>query len=210
MTNIIENLKWRYATKVFDTTKAVSAEDLNFVLDAGNLAASSYGLQPFTFVVVDDAAKKQALIEHAYGQTQIAANGALIVIAARTDVDTAYISEFTARIESTRGLPGGSVDGYKDMMVGSLTNQTPEARLVWAQKQSYIALGTMMSAASERGIDNAALEGFNPDKFNEVLGLAEHNLHATVLLVLGYRSTEDATSQYAKVRKDIKDIVVHM
>ncbi len=210
MKTIIENLKWRYATKAFDTSKAVSAEDLNYVLEAGNLAATSYGLQPFTFVVVDDAAKKQALVEHAYGQTQVAENGALIVIAARTDVDAAYISEFTARIEATRGLPAGSVDGYKEMMVGSLTNQTPEARLAWAQKQSYIALGTMMAAASEREVDNAALEGFNPDKFDEVLGLAAHNLHATTLLVLGYRSAEDATSQYAKVRKDIKDIVVHI
>jgi nitroreductase len=210
MKTIIENLKWRYATKAFDTSKAVSAEDLNYVLEAGNLAASSYGLQPFAFVVVDDTAKKQALVEHAYGQTQVAANGALIVIAARTDVDAAYISEFTARIETTRGLTTGAVDGYKDMMVGSLTNQTPEARLAWAQKQSYIALGTMMAAASERGLDNAALEGFSPDKFDEVLGLAAHNLHATTLLVLGYRSEEDATSQYAKVRKDIKDIVVHI
>ena len=210
MKTIIENLQWRYATKVFDASKAVAAEDLKYVLEAGNLAATSYGLQPFTFVVVDDAAKKQALVEHAYGQTQVAENGVLIVLAARTDINAAYISEFTGRIESTRGLPAGSVDGYKAMMVGHLTNLTPEIRLTWAQKQSYIALGTMMAAASERGLDNAALEGFNGDKFDEILGLAAHNLHATTLLVLGYRGAEDATSQYAKVRKDIKDIVLHI
>jgi len=210
MTNIIENLKWRYATKAFDTNKTVAAADLDTILAAGNLAATSYGLQPFTFVVVDDAAKKQALVEHAYGQTQVAANGVLIVLAARTDVDAAYISEFTARIESTRGLPAGSVDGYKDMMVGHLTNITPDTRLAWAQKQSYIALGTMMAAASELHIDNAALEGFNPDKFDEVLGLTAMNLRATSLLVLGYRSADDATSAYTKVRKDMNDIVVHI
>jgi nitroreductase / dihydropteridine reductase len=210
MNNIIESLKWRYATKAFDTSKALNADDLNYVLEAGNLAASSYGLQPYDFVIVDDAAKKQALVEQAYGQAQVAANGALVVLAVRTDLDAAYIAEYTARIESTRGLPTGAVDGFKDMMVGHLTNLTPEARQVWAQKQSYIALGTMMVAASERQVDNAALEGFNPDKFDEILNLAAHNLHATSLLVLGYRSEEDATSQYAKVRKDIKDIVVHI
>jgi nitroreductase len=210
MTNIIESLKWRYATKAFDTSKEVTQADLDTILAAGNLAATSYGLQPFAFVVVADAAKKQALVEHAYGQAQVAANGALVVLAARTDLDAAYISEYTARIESTRDLPAGAVDGYKDMMVGHLTNLTPEARLVWAQKQSYIALGTMMLAASELHIDNAALEGFNPDKFDEVLGLTAMNLRATSLLVLGYRSAEDATSAYAKVRKDIKDIVVRI
>jgi len=207
---IIENLKWRYATKVFDTSKAVSSEDLNYVLEAGNLAATSYGLQPFTFVVVDDAAKKQALVEHAYGQTQVAQNGALIVLAARTDVDAAYIAEYTARIESTRGLPAGTVDGYKDMMVGHLTNVAEADRLVWAQKQAYIALGTMMVAASERQLDNAALEGFSADKFDEVLGLTAMNLRATALLVLGYRSAEDTTAGYTKVRKNIADIVVHI
>ena len=210
MTNIIENLNWRYATKAFDTSKAVSETDLDTILDAGNLTATSYGLQPFTFVTVDDVATKQALVEHAYGQTQVAANAVLIVLAARTDIDTAYISEYIARIELIRGLPAGSVDGFKDMMIGHLTNLTPEARLVWAQKQSYIALGTMMAAASELHIDNAALEGFNPDKFDEVLGLTNLNLRATTLLVLGYRSPDDATSQYTKVRKDISNIVIRI
>lgn len=205
---IIENLKWRYATKVFDTTKTLAEADLNTILEAGNLAATSYGLQPFKMVVVTDEAKKQALVEHAYGQTQIAQNGALIVLSVCTDVDADYIAEYTSRIETTRGLPAGSVDGYKDMMVGDLPNRTPEARLAWAQKQAYIALGTMMAAASELRIDNAGLEGFSPDGFNQVLGLSEMNLHASVLLVLGYRSNEDATANYAKVRKDINNIVV--
>jgi nitroreductase len=207
---IIENLKKRYATKIFDTSKEVSSDDLAYVLEAGNLAATSYGLQPFTFVVVDDAKKKQALVEHAYGQTQVAQNGALIVLAVRTDVNADYITEYTNRIEVTRGLPAGAVDGYKDMMVGHLTNIGEADRMVWAQKQAYIALGTMMVAAGERGLDNAALEGFSADKFDEVLGLTAMNLRATALLVLGYRSADDATASYAKVRKDINDIVVHI
>ena len=207
---ILENLKWRYATKKFDTSKVLSESDLTSILEAGNLAASSYGLQPFQFVVVEDIAKKQALIEHAYGQTQIAENGALIVLAARTDIDATYITEFTNRIETIRNFPAGTVDGYKDMMIGDLPNRTPEARLSWAQKQAYIALGTMMAAASELHIDNAGLEGFNPMKFNEVLGLDALHLHASVLLVLGYRSEEDQTQHYAKVRKNIGDIVVRI
>jgi nitroreductase/dihydropteridine reductase len=206
----ISSLQWRYATKQFDSSKALAGEDLEYILEAGNLAATSYGLQPFTMVVVTDEAKKQALVPHAYNQVQVGTNGALVVLAARTDVDATFIAEYTARMENERGLPAGAVDGYKDMMVGHLTSLTAEARLVWAQKQAYIALGTMMVAAAERQVDNAPMEGFDPVKFNELLGLEAHNLHATVILALGHRSSEDASQNYKKIRRPLTDIVVRM
>lgn len=203
-------LKWRYATKKFDTTKEVSSEDLDYILGAGNLAATSYGLQPFKIVVVTDEEKKKALVPVAYNQTQVGENSALIVLAAATNVDASYITEYTNRTESERSLPAGTLDGFKDMMVGHLTSLTEADRLVWAQKQAYIALGTMMVAASEIEVDSCPMEGFDPVSFNEILGLSEHNLHATVILAVGYRSEEDQTSQYKKIRKDIKDIVVRI
>lgn len=207
---ILENLKWRYATQVFDTSKELSTNDLNYILEAGNLAATAYGLQPFQFVVVTNQSVKDSLVEPAYGQKHVAENSALIVLAARTDIDETYINEFTSRLETTRGLPAGTVDGYKAIMIGDLTNRTPEARLAWAQKQTYIALGTMMAAASELHVDNHALEGFSATTFDEVLGLTAKHLTATTLLALGYRSSEDATANYAKVRKNIDDIVVRI
>lgn len=203
-------LNWRYATKKFDITKELPATDLEYILEAGNLAATSYGLQPFKIVVVTDTEKKQALMGAAYNQIQAGENGALLVLAARTDIDADFIAEYTTRIETERDLPAGAVDGYKDMMVGHLTSLTAEARLIWAQKQAYIALGTMMVAAAEKEVDNAPMEGFDPAKFNEILGLDKLNLHATVILALGYRSAEDATQNYKKVRRDLSDIVVRM
>jgi nitroreductase len=203
-------LEWRYATKKFDTSKELPAADLEYILNAGNLAASSYGLQPFNIIVVTDNEKKQALMANAYGQQHVGENSALIVLAARTDVDATFIANYTQRIESERGLPAGSVDSYKDRMVGHLTNLTAEARLVWAQKQAYIALGTMMIAAAEKGVDHCGMEGFDPMKFNEVLGLDALNLHATVILPVGYRSAEDSTQTYKKVRRELDDIVVRM
>jgi len=203
-------LEWRYATKKFDTSKELGAADLEYILNAGNLAATSYGLQPFNIIVVADNEKKQALMANAYGQGHVGENSALIVLAARTDVDATFITKYTQRIESVRGLPAGSVDGYKDMMVGHLTNLTAEARLVWAQKQAYVALGTIMVAAAEKGVDHCAMEGFDPIKFNEVLGLDVLNLHATVILPVGYRPAEDSTSAYKKVRRELGDIVVRM
>ncbi len=203
-------LQWRYATKKFDTSRVVPTEAIEYILEASNLAATSYGLQPFQIIVVTDQSKKDAIKEAAFGQVQVAENTALLVIAARTDVDEAMITEFTTRIETVRGLPAGTVDGYKAIMVGHLTSLSPEVRLAWAQRQSYLALGTMMVAAAEKQIDHCPMEGFDPTAVNEILGLAEHNLHATAFLALGYRSPEDETQHYTKVRKSLEQMVIRM
>lgn len=205
---IIDNLKWRYATQKFDTSREIPDADLETILMAGNLAATAYGLQPFQFVVVDDKAKKQALVEHAYGQTHFVDNSALIVIASRTDINEAYINEYIERTAKTRGMDVAMLEGFKGMMLGDMTNRGEAGRMIFAEQQAYIALGTMMAAASEMRIDNHAMSGFNANAFDEVLGLSVKNLHATVCLALGYRHSEDSWQNYAKVRKDIKDIVV--
>lgn len=201
-------LSWRYATNQFDVTKKVSEENLTSILEAGNLMPTAYGLQPFRLIVIADQAVKESLIEHSYGQKHIAENSHLIVLAARTDIDEAMIAEYTARIEAVRNLPVGTTDGFKSMMVGDLTNRSEDARLVWAQKQSYIALGGMMAAASLLEVDNHALEGFNAAAYNEVLGLTALNLTATTLLALGYRDDADASQHYAKVRLTLETLVI--
>lgn len=208
--SIIENLQWRYATQQFDQSKSIPAADLTTILDAGNLAATAYGLQPFQFVLVETPAIKHALVPHAYGQEHFAQNSALIIIAARTDVDEAYIGEFVTRTETTRNLATGTLDGFKGMMNGDLGSRTPEARLAWAKEQAFIALGTMMAAASELHIDNHAMTGFDASQFNAVLGLDAKHLHATVALALGYRAENDNWQHYAKVRKSIDDMVVRI
>lgn len=210
MTTIIENLNWRYATKAFDTSKELPASDLQYILEAGRLAATSYGLQPFKIVVVTDETTKQTLMGQAYNQAQVGQNGALIILATRTDVDEAMIADYTMRIETVRELPAGSVDGFKNMMVGALMAHTPEERAVWAQKQAYIALGTMMVAAAEKMIDGCPMEGFDIAGFNETLDLAAHNLTATVVFPVGYRALSDATQHYAKVRRTPEDMIVLM
>lgn len=203
-----EALSWRYATQQFNIEKKVSKEILDEILAAGNLMPTAYGLQPFQLVVIEDAALKESLVAHAYGQRHVADNSHLIVLAARTDIDEKFITEYTDRIESTRGLPSGSVDGYKAMMVGDLTNRTPEGRLAWAKEQAYIVLGGMMAAASLLEVDNHAMAGFDAGAFNEVLGLGKDNMHATVLLALGYRAESDDWQHYKKVRRDLSDVVV--
>jgi nitroreductase len=205
---IHESLEWRYATKQFDANKKVSDENINYILEAGRLSATSYGLQPFSIVVVTDKAIKQSLLPHTYGQTQVSENTALLVLAAKTTINSEFITEYTNQIETVRELPAGTVDGFKEMMINDLTQRTDAEVLIWAQKQCYIALGTMMVAAAERGIDSCPMEGFSQTAYNEILGLNEKNLHATVLLPIGYRAESDETQHYIKVRKSLSDITI--
>lgn len=205
-----ESLQWRYATKQFDTSRELPAADLDYILEAGNLAATSYGLQPFGIVVVTDEKKKEMLKEAAFGQTHVAENSALLVVCARTDVDADFISEFARRIERVRDLEEGASKDYEELMIGDLTNRDDASRLAWAQKQAYIVLGTMMVAAAEKQVDGCPMEGFSPAQFDKILELEERNLHASALLALGYRSPEDETQHWAKVRRDLDDVVVRI
>ncbi len=208
--SLTKALDWRYATSVFDASREVSEKNVASILEAGNLMPTAYGLQPFKFVVIKDQATKEKLVPHAYGQAHVAHNSHLIILATRTDIDEAFISEYVTRLETTRGLPEGAASGFKNMMVNDLTNRTPEARHTWAQKQAYIALGGIRAESSLLEVDNHAMEGFSSDAFNETLGLSAMNLSATVILAIGYRDESDTTQHYAKVRRTTEDVVVHI
>jgi len=208
--NTHEILNWRYATKKFDTSEELPEADLNYILEAGNLAATSYGLQPFGLVVVTDQTKKDALKEAAFGQEHVAENSALVVVCARTDVDADYIKEYVNRVETERGMDSGALEGFQEMMIGDITNRDETNVLTWSQKQAYIVLGTMMVAAGEKMVDGCPMEGFDPNKFNEILDLKEHKLHASALFAVGYRSLEDETQNYKKVRRTLEKTVVRI
>jgi nitroreductase len=106
----------------------------------------------------------------------------------------------------TRNIPFDSVKGYADFMIGNISTLTPEKQLIWAQKQAYLALGNLLNAAAELKIDVTPMEGFLPEQYNEILGLTEKRLHATLVATIGYRHDEDDTQHYAKVRKPITEL----
>jgi len=208
MTDIIKALNWRYATKKFDTEKKVSEEDLNEILEAGRLAPSSYGLQPWKFVVVTDPELRKKLREHAWNQPQITDASHLIVLATRTDVDENYVKRYVDEIAKQRKTTVEALKGYQDMMTGDVKGRSKDAVLEWSKHQSYIALGFLLFAAAQKHIDACPMEGFDPAKFDEVLELKKHNLASTVLCTIGYRAADDKASQNLKVRFDQKDIVI--
>ncbi len=207
--NIIDALNWRYATKQFDATKKVSEKDLNELLESARLSASSFGLQPWKFIVIEDKKLRQRLREEAgWNQRQITDASHLIVLCAIRDINEKYIRKYIEQIAKIRGISTDMLKGLEDMMVGFAKQTGKQEMLNWAKKQTYIALGVLLSACALKKIDASPMEGFSPEKFDEILGIEKMGLASAVLCAIGYRSKEDENQNLKKVRFDMKDIVI--
>ena len=198
--SLIQDLNWRYATKNMNG-ETVSDEKLTAILKATNLAATSYGLQPFTILVVSNKEIKLKLQEAAYGQAQVGSSSAVLVFAVPLKITTADIEGFINLVATTRSMPVEALDGYKGMILGTVGALPAEQQQIWSAKQAYIALGTALAAAAEQKVDACPMEGFDAVKFDEILGLIEKGLKSLVIMPVGYRSADDATAKYIKVRK---------
>ena len=198
--SLIQDLNWRYATKNMNG-ETVSDEKLTAILKATNLAATSYGLQPFTILVVSNKEIKLKLQEAAYGQAQVGSSSAVLVFAVPLKITTADIEGFINLVATTRTMPVEALDGYKGMILGTVGALPAEQQQIWSAKQAYIALGTALAAAAEQKVDACPMEGFDASQFDEILGLTEKGLKSVVIMPVGYRSADDATAKYIKVRK---------
>ena len=198
--SLIQDLNWRYATKNMNG-ETVSDEKLTAILKSTNLAATSYGLQPFTILVVSNTGIKAKLQEAAYGQTQVGSSSVLLVFAVPLKITTADVEGFINLVATTRSMPVEALDGYKGMILSTVGALPAEQQQIWSAKQAYIALGTALAAAAEQKVDACPMEGFDAVKFDEILGLTEKGLKSLVIMPVGYRSADDATAKYIKVRK---------
>lgn len=210
MSTFLENQNWRYATKKFDASKKISTEDLNFLKEAVRLTASSFGLQPYKVIVIENPEIKAKLVAAAYGQAQVADASHLFVFANILNFGSEGIDQLANNIIQTRGLNLEAIQGYVDFMKGSITGLPEEVRNIWTSKQTYLALGNLLNAAAELKIDATPMEGFVPAQVNEILGLDKLGLNATVIAPVGYRHTEDDTQHYKKVRKSNDELFINL
>ena len=206
MSNYIDDLNWRYAVKQFDASKKVSNEDLQKLIDAVQLSASSYGLQPYKILVVKDQAVKEKLKAAGYNQSQFSDATAVFVFAHQTDFDAELVDSYIELSERIKELETGTLEGYANLMKNALLNLPQEAKAGWTSRQAYIALGNLLSAAAAHKIDACPMEGFEAAAFDEILGLTEQNLHAVVVAAVGYRSAEDETQHAPKVRRPQEEL----
>ena len=206
MSTFLENQNWRYATKKFDATKKISTEDLNFLKEAIRLSTSSFGLQLYKVIIVENPELRAKLLPFAWGQTQIVDASHLIVFANQTVVNDSDIDAYIKNVSETRGVPIEALSGFGDYMKGAVNPIPADAKVIWTAKQTYLALGNLLNAAAELKIDVTPMEGFDAKKFNEILGLDALNLNAAVIATVGYRHEEDATQHNKKVRKSNENL----
>lgn len=208
---IMQALQWRYATKMFDANKKLSEADFQKLLDALVLTPSSFGLQPWKFVVVENPELRAQLRPHSWGQSQITDASHLLVLCRVNTIDEAFIQKNLDQIVKIRGVSQESLQGYKEMMIGNLvTGERAKIIDQWARNQVYIALGNLMTVAAALEIDACPIEGFDANKYDEILDLKKYGLSSCVVLPVGYRSEEDKYQQVKKVRFEKKDLVITM
>lgn len=206
--SVLNNLKWRYATKRMNGQK-VQEEKLEKILEAIQLAPTSIGLQPFTVLVIEDADLKAKIAPAIYNQPQITEGSHVLVFAAWTGISDESVNKYLDQIAALRGIPVESLEGMRNMINGAISGKTPEQLLNWNSRQAYIALGIGLLASAEEKVDATPMEGFDPDTLDAVLGLKEKGLHSTVILALGYRDAEkDNLSSSAKVRRTKDELFI--
>ena|SRR5690606_3936275 len=197
--NLIETLNWRYATKKFNDRK-ISEENLQEIINAINLSASSAGMQPYRLFVIENTEIRKELGADSFNP-QIADASHLLVFATLSSVTQKTIGDYITMVATQRNIPADSLVDFKNALEGNFITKTDEETLKWATNQAYIGLGTGMIAAANLKIDATPMEGFNPEKFDSVLGLNEKGLKSVVLLALGYRDEEkDVFAKMKKVR----------
>lgn len=208
---LISALNWRYATKAFDPSKKIPADSWEKLEDTLVLSPSSFGLQPYQFIVVDDIAKREELMGHAWGQRQVVDASHFVVFAGRTSMTENDVTEFIDLTASTRGVPKESLDGYAGMIRGFLlTDEFKPMVPHWTARQAYIALGSLMTSAALLGIDACPMEGLDPAAFTKALGLEEQGYAALAGCALGYRAPDDKYASLAKVRYEKSKLVHHV
>jgi nitroreductase len=205
---LLEALNWRYATKIFDATRNIPADVWKTLEQSLVLTPSSYGLQPYQFLVVQDAAKRAELLSHSWRQRQVVDASHFVVLTARTEMGEADVDKIIKRTTDLRKLPADSLNAYRGMMMGDVVKgPRGKAAHEWAARQVYIALGNLMTCAAVLGVDACPMEGLVPSEYDKVLKLNGTGYATVVACALGYRAASDKYAEVAKVRYTTTELV---
>jgi len=205
--DLLAALNWRYAVKKFDPAKMIPTDIWAALEQSLVLSPSSYGLQPWKFFVVETPALREQLLPHSWNQRQVVDASHLVVFAVKRDVGPADAERLVTRSAEVRGAPAEKLDGYKKIIVGSLARQSASDIDIWMSRQVFIALGVFLTTAALLGVDTCPMEGFAPEKYDEILGLAAKGYAARVVAAAGYRAADDLSAGLAKVRFPATEVV---
>ena len=199
-TTLIDALNWRYATKSFDATRKIPADTLDALLDALVLSPSSFGLQPWKFIVVEDPELRSRLRAESWNQTQITDASQLVVFTARETLDAGDIDEHLSHTAAVRGIDAATLEPLRQMMAGFTAGRPDDELYAWNSRQAYIALGQLMASAALLGVDSCPLEGLSAAAYDEILGLTGTGYRTVCACAIGYRAEDDKYAVTPKVR----------
>jgi nitroreductase len=203
MKQLIDDLNWRYATKKFDPTRKIPAADIETLQQVLTLVPTSYGLQPYKFLIVENTDVREKLRALAFNQNQITEASHLLVLCSYVDLNDQHIDLLIQQMVTERRLDATRLQKYGDFIKSIIAPMSLAERSTWNAKQTYIALGQLLQTAANLRIDSTPMEGYDVKGYDEVLGLAEKNLTATVVCPLGYRAEDDWMQHEKKVRKPV-------
>ena len=208
---VIQQLQWRYATKKFDPTKKIPDDVWATLEQSLVLAPSSFGLQPWKFFVIRNSDVRSKLVEHSWGQTQVADASHLVVLAIKKDVDASDVDRYIDRMAEVQNVPAENLQGFSNVVKGFLEKPPYPLNMdEWSARQVYIALAQYMTCAAMLGVDTCPMEGFVPAKYDEVLGLAEQGYAAVVVCPAGYRAADDKSAARPKVRYPKEAVIAYV
>ncbi len=206
----LESLNWRYATKQFDPTKKLSSEDWQTLEQSLVLTPSSFGLQPWKFIIVTNQDTKEALRPHSWGQSQITDSSHLVVFTSLKEVTEDNVDPWIATMAEAQGKTPQDLEGYKDVVMGFIGNMSTEECQAWTQRQAYIALGQFMLTAATMNIDTCPLEGIAPEFYDQILDLSDTPFSTCVACAVGYRSADDKYATSPKTRFTSDQVIQHI
>jgi len=209
-TPVLNALQRRYATKQFDANRKIDAETWNAIEQSLILTPSSFGLQPWKFLVVKNPAVRSELRTASWNQPQVTDASHLVVLTTRTDLTQNDIDAWINRMAEVQGCPTENFASLADMISGFSSSMTPDGRRAWNSRQVYIALGQLMTTAAMLGIDSCPLEGIDPTAYDRTLGLEGSDYATVVACALGYRDPSDKYASTPKARFERSRVIEHI
>jgi nitroreductase len=207
--DLLDSLKFRYATKQFDATRKIPEAEWAALEQSLVLTPSSFGLQPWKFIVVNDPELRDRLRKRSWNQSQVTDASHFVVFTTRTDLTEDDVDRFFTILAAAQGREVETLAGYRNVVVSFASAMTQESRHAWNVRQAYIALGQFMTVAAMLGIDTCPMEGIEPAGFDEELGLTGTGYAASVACAVGYRSPEDKSAETPKARFPHTEVIEH-
>jgi nitroreductase len=206
---VLSALNWRYAVKVFDPARKISPLEWGVLEESLRLTPSSYGLQPWKFIPVENPETRARLRQASWNQSQVTDASHYLVIASKEKITAEDVARFIQSTANARGVPMENLSGYANLISGDLVHGPRSGKIeAWSQRQCYIAMGFSLLAAANLGIDTCAMEGIDPGAYDSILGLSGSGYRTLAGIAFGYRADSDKYANAQKVRYSAEEVFI--